>query len=63
MSDDTRTPEEKAAAERRMTDPGVYIVGDKVIYDGEAETLGIVPMEKRPRPVPRKALRKTKASP
>lgn len=51
MSDETRTPEEKAAAERRMTDPGVYLVGDKVLYDGEAETLGIPPMEKGP-PVP-----------
>lgn len=40
---DTRSDEEKQMAERRMTDPGIYMVGDKVIWDGEAETLKAPP--------------------
>lgn len=41
MAKDTRTAEEKAAVERRMTDPGIYAVGDDVIWDGEGEALGL----------------------
>jgi hypothetical protein len=40
---DTRSDEEKQMAERRLTDPGIYMVGDKVIWDGEAETLKVPP--------------------
>lgn len=38
---DKRSDEDKKMAERRLTDPGIYIIGDKVIWDGEAETLGV----------------------
>lgn len=39
----------KAERERNMTSGGVAIVGDDVIYDGEAERLGLPPMRKAPK--------------
>lgn len=47
---DTRTPEQKAAAERRMTGGGIAKIGDKVIWDGEAEEGGFAPLTKHPVP-------------
>lgn len=38
------TPEAEAARKRsmeRLTEPSIVIVGDEVIYDGEAEALGV----------------------
>lgn len=32
----------------RMTDPGIFIIGDDVIYDGEAERYGAKPRSKAP---------------
>lgn len=31
-------------AERRFTDPGILIVGEEVLYDGESETMGVNPL-------------------
>jgi hypothetical protein len=45
---DTRSDEDKKMAERRMTDPGIYSIGEDVIWDGEAETLGVPPKTKVP---------------
>lgn len=36
-------------AEERMTDGGIFIIGDDVIHDGEAESLGVPPKTKAPR--------------
>jgi hypothetical protein len=44
MAKDTPKPLEREMAKRRMTDPGIYKTGDKVIYDGEA------PKRRRGRP-------------
>lgn len=41
--------ETKNPAEDRLTDPGVFIIGDEVIYDGEAEKHGIEPKRRIPR--------------
>jgi hypothetical protein len=43
---DTRSAEEKAAVERRMTSPGIMAEGEDVIWDGEGEALGL-PLKKK----------------
>jgi len=43
-------PEKDAAywRELRSTDPGIAAIGDRVIWDGQAEQLGIEPMKTLP---------------
>ena len=44
--------ERRAYAEQRFTSPGVAMIGDEVIWDGEAEVLGVAPLKRwsdRPR--------------
>lgn len=40
----------KTSTEDRMSEPGVFIVGDKVIHDGEAELYDDEPMIFVPEP-------------
>jgi hypothetical protein len=47
---DNRSDEDKKMAERRMTDPGIYAIGEDVIWDGEAETLRAPTKTKVPLP-------------
>lgn len=47
---DNRSDEDKKMAERRMTDPGIYRIGEAVIWDGEAETLDVPPKTTMPLP-------------
>jgi hypothetical protein len=47
--------DEKTARERaieRMTEPGIFYSGDEVLYDGEAEHLGVPPLTKVPPMLP-----------
>ena len=50
MKDKTTLNEKgaKELADDRMTEPGIFIIGDDVIYDGEAEHFGVPSMTKAP---------------
>jgi len=52
--------ERRAYAEQRFTSPGVAVIGKKVIYDGEAEAMGVPPLRYWP-PPPRRATSGPKA--
>jgi exonuclease III len=58
ITEDTRTEEQRKMAERRLTDPGIYAIGNRVIWDGEAETMGIEPKTTIDLPASRPAKRR-----
>lgn len=43
---DIETPVPNGAAYDRMTEPGIFMIGDEVIYDGEAKHFGVKPLTK-----------------
>jgi hypothetical protein len=42
--EDKEKAEYRRLAEERLTSPGIFTIGDEVIWDGEAEALGVPPL-------------------
>jgi hypothetical protein len=48
MTDDPSPPDREERPLNRWDCPGVYLIGDRVIWDGEAEYLGLEPLTRWP---------------